>query len=622
MDRRSYLLLRRAAIAGVVFASILVVSFLVYRGGTVIPGSAFGVGTNMLVVAAALAVGIGFFVYLWRLETRTGSSFADAPKFFGDRAASSPDTFEDYDEVIVPLSDGRYPREQKLPASHTNVVKVSVHGQSASAQVDMTSTPPTLTSADEDQSSAWEAMRSRYPIVNQLAQTGHRPAIDLMEVAGLTRVEKTDHRNPDGTITHVLSKKAPALVGIVDHPRGLELVFEPLSGQDQRMWDRAKGKMSTQLGLTSLSTRQDGVKIVVAFNDKIADLPLSKPLTEPIRAEVTTGKLRAQIGMSAYGPAFIQFANNSGCVIGGVPGSGKTASMLPVFAGLANLVEMHVADGKLGLDLEPLTAICRTYDNLGGYELGRLYALLKSLKFLVDSRCRALAIQKATGIANFWNSDPQVREAAGLYPIFVVIDECQYWFDPGSTGMSKEDKAACDAVISIVRELIQRGRSLGIMVILTTQKPDANTIPTVIRDNASLKIAFRVTTREQGRTILGALGQDQESPVDITQDTPGRCVMDVEGYGSNLIQTNYVSPDDITTFLTQHRPVPDQFKQAVGYPLAMAMAAFNAGEYPPEPKINRGADTGGHMAVVDDPEDLLQSIDLGKASSVDDGLDD
>jgi S-DNA-T family DNA segregation ATPase FtsK/SpoIIIE len=574
---------------GAVASFVLVVAFVAYRLGTNVPGTSMSLTKELVATAILALIGVVYVYYLRRIETTAGTAYADVPRIFGSRAATYDTDDEEYFDPVERLPDGGFPREQQIPESHSNPISVkssaaALKGQQA--QIDTSGDQPHLIATDPD---AWgeclDPLTARYPIVRQIMQSGHKPVMELMEVAALGKVENKERRNPDNTITKVHRQRLPALVGLLDQPRGLHMLFEPLPGQEKRIWSRNLGKIQTHLGLTTITVDQDRHWMRLELNDKVADLPAGKPRPEPLPVAVEDKNFLSRLGMSAYGEAVINWADSSGMVVGGVPGSGKTASMLPVFAGLAEHAEIHVADGKLGYDLTPLTAICRTFDNDGKYEEGGLYALLKALKHMVDSKARATALMNTFGIANFWDVPKDLREEAGFYPIFVVIDECQFWLDPGRAGMSDESLSACDEIIAIIRTLIQRGRSLGIMVVLTTQKPDGKTIPTIIRDNAGLRIAFRVTTREQGKTILGDQGEGEARPTDIAKEHQGRCVMDVEGQGSNLIQTFYVKPLDIVEWLRDKKPVPDQFERCCGYSLTSAMEAVHNGENPPPPRL-------------------------------------
>jgi DNA segregation ATPase FtsK/SpoIIIE-like protein len=59
--------------------------------------------------------------------------------------------------------------------------------------------------------------------------------------------------------------------------------------------------------------------------------------------------------------------------------------------------------------------------------------------------------------------------------------------------------------------LVSKGRAFGLVVVLATQNPKAEVLNTLIRGNMSTRIAFRVSTVEHSRTILG-VGGAQELP--------------------------------------------------------------------------------------------------------------
>lgn len=274
----------------------------------------------------------------------------------------------------------------------------------------------------------------------------------------------------------------------------------------------------------------------------------------PPEATYDPGKFRSRLGITQHGEdAWITWAGSSGMVVGGVPGSGKTASMLPVFAAMHGEVELHVFDGKAGYDLHPLRHIAATYDNSGDVS-----APLETVRRLDRLRVlRAEALYEKAGINNFWNTPAAVRQKLGMVPVVLVLDEVQTWTD--TSGLSKEEKAVAEEITALVRSLIQKGRSAGIVTILTTQKPDATTIPTKIRDNASLKVSFRVSTVEQAVTILGKQSPGAPDPTHILIAQRGRCVMETEGHGIQLIQAGYVSPDELEVELADAKPVADQY---------------------------------------------------------------
>ncbi|MEB3052116.1 hypothetical protein KV112_20605 [Mycolicibacter sp. MYC123] len=401
----------------------------------------------------------------------------------------------------------------------------------------------------------WEAigadLRDRYPVVGEVWASGQAGIWELCESAGLLSTEAVPRTNADGSTTKVLRERCPTLVGIDETRDGIELAFEPLPGQSLAKWRTAVGAMRAALGLPTLTVDQVGPHMVVRTLDVVRQLPAALPRPEVLAFDWVAA--RSVLGETADGAlACIDWANNAGMVCGGVPGSGKTASLLPVFAGMAGHAEVHLFDGKASYDWEPLRPICRTFDASG--DLTAPLPLLNRLAELRELRARMLYEQ--TGIANFWSVPATHREALGLYPVIVVLDEAQTWLDP--TGLDPEEREVVTQIRRTVRTAVQKGRSSGLLLVVTSQKPTADAIPTNIRDNCDLRIAFRVKTRPAAEAVLGDMPERSPRPTEIPRSAPGRCVLDTAA-GHQQVQAYYVEPTVITVALAGHQPVPDQW---------------------------------------------------------------
>lgn len=363
----------------------------------------------------------------------------------------------------------------------------------------------------------------------------------LAEQLGLTRkLGAEDQVNGKfGTYTRKRTiVQVPTLMRVHIGRTGLTLTYRHMPGDSAGTWQaeadalraafKAWGGPSGELRIGEDSAGN----VVIFFNDR-----------DPFVGEIKSGtfdtsRMRSLLGVTASGePAWITWAGSSGLVVGGVPGSGKTASLIVVFAGMAGKADLYVFDGKAGFDLHPLRHIAKVYDRSGDTD-----APLETLRELERARVeRAEAMYSKLGANNFWNLSPEQRRKLGIRPVFVILDECQTWLD--TSGMDKDEKASASEITKLVRTLIQKGRSAGIVVVLTTQKPDASTIPTVIRDNSALKICFRVSTPEQAITVLGRQAPDAPDPTQIPMSAKGRFVMETEGMGIILGQAGYTPPD-------------------------------------------------------------------------------
>ncbi len=379
----------------------------------------------------------------------------------------------------------------------------------------------------------------------------------ILESAGIT-VSSTLPESVQGFYgvveRKVTTTTVPSLSDVRITRTGLRMTFAHQPGRSAKDWNAKADALRAGLKSAGLDASNmkisdgPGGEVVLHMND--ID-PFAGTTPESGRFDAERG--RSLLGITESGEeCWITWAGSSGLVVGGVPGSGKTASLLPVFSGMTGQCELHIFDGKAGFDLHPLRYISSTYDRSGD-----IAAPLETLRALDALRtARAEAMYSVLGANNFWNLTVEQKDKLGVKPVFIVLDECQTWLDP--SGMDKEEKSVADEVRKLVRTLVQKGRSAGIVVVLTTQKPDATSIPTVIRDNAALKICFRVSTPEQAVTVLGRQAPGAPDPTEILMSNKGRGVMETEGMGVVLFQAGYKEPATLDDELSQHKPVEDQ----------------------------------------------------------------
>lgn len=378
--------------------------------------------------------------------------------------------------------------------------------------------------------------------------------VQLFTTAGLAVKRVTKEPNPDGSACTVTTWTVPGFTHLHIAPTGLMVALKGVPGQTLSTYKAALPHLITAWNAPKLSVSEpEGGTFLMSFND-VDPFDRDFTLDGPTRYDADKGV--AELGISASGqPVELHFKGNSGAVVGGIVGSGKTASLMPVWAGMAGQAEFHVFDGKEGNDMAPLRHISRTYSSSDDLD-----APLLALQRLDETRKLRMAAQYAlTGESNFWNLSAQQREALGLYLIVVILDECQTWLD--TDGLSKEDKAKAEAIIRLVRTLIQKARSAGICVVLTTQKPDNTSMPTKIRDNCAIKICYAMETAAAAGTVLGTVSEGDPSPTEF--NSPGRCAVKRRGRGSDETQSFYIPIQRLEAILSRWNPVPDQQQVAV-----------------------------------------------------------
>lgn len=398
-------------------------------------------------------------------------------------------------------------------------------------------------------------LAQRYSILERLRDDDWLAG--LLESAGIT-VSSTSVESVTGTYgvveRKVTTTVVPSLTDVRITRTGLRMTFGHQPGRSARDWNSRLDALRAGLRAAGLDADNmrisdgDGGSVVLHLND--VD-PFAGTVPESGQFDAERG--RSLLGITEGGEeCWLTWSGNSGLVVGGVPGSGKTASLLPVFAGMADQCELHVFDGKSGFDLHPLRHVSTTYDRTGD-----IAAPLETLRKLEQLKTqRAEALYEVLGANNFWNLTQAQRDELGMKHVFCILDEVQTWTD--TSGMDKDEKAIATEITRLIRTLVQQARSTGIVIVLTTQKPDVTTIPSKIRDNAALKVCFRVSTPEQAITVLGRQAPGAPDPTEIRMSTKGRGVMETEGQGIVLFQAGYKEPATLDDELSQHKPVEDQ----------------------------------------------------------------
>lgn len=276
------------------------------------------------------------------------------------------------------------------------------------------------------------------------------------------------------------------------------------------------------------------MKIILFTTDPLEeDQTIYEPL--PLDEE----KMKVACAVDSVGETqSISFKHVSGMTVSGVPGSGKTAGLtsflLPV--ALSEDVELNIIDGKGGHDWAAYKPICGYYSN----DDENLEALRDYLQSAVeDMRERLQTMPEKLGIADFWNASVERRRAAGLKHKIIVIDECQNFFEKRT---NKEENALIQEIVRLATSIVKKGRSAGITLIATTQKPTSESLPTGLRDNCKLKICFRVTTKEAQKAALGDTSGDDRIDALSIRNAGGAIILADTG-DTSRVRFFYMNPD-------------------------------------------------------------------------------
>ena len=227
------------------------------------------------------------------------------------------------------------------------------------------------------------------------------------------------------------------------------------------------------------------------------------PLTEPLSWTDTV--LAGDVSTWVAGidqdvqPVTIRASDVSGIVVAGLAGYGKTVFLNARFCALAGseAVQFVLIDGKGGPDYDDLfTRAWLSAKDDPEKVRDHLVTVHRLMKVRQDT------IRATLGVKNMWHVGPSPS-----WPlVLIVIDEAHTFLNEtkGTDAESKRLDAIARQTVRLVEELVRKGRNVGIQVVLATQKPTGDAIPTRIRDNCQVSLSFAQRTSEAAVAVLGS----------------------------------------------------------------------------------------------------------------------
>jgi S-DNA-T family DNA segregation ATPase FtsK/SpoIIIE len=214
-------------------------------------------------------------------------------------------------------------------------------------------------------------------------------------------------------------------------------------------------------------------------------------------------------------------------LIGGEPGAGKSAllNVLVAYVALCLDCKLVLLDGK---QVE-LGQWRKCADAFVGPDIEQALRLLKRLQIMMDRR-----------YAYLLDCERRKITPADVFTAYVVaIDEIAYY--SATTG----DKKQREEFAALLRDLVARGRAVGIIVIAATQRPSSDIIPTSLRDLFAWRFAGRCTNDSSSDIVLGhGWANKGWSANSISPNNPGAGLLIAEGGSPQLVKTAYL--DDRT----------------------------------------------------------------------------
>lgn len=252
-----------------------------------------------------------------------------------------------------------------------------------------------------------------------------------------------------------------------------------------------------------------GITYVVFMDPPAASLPRQADLKDALMQHPGT-RHTFPVGAGPQGPVWESLRGHY--LVGGETGSGKTTWVLATVLALTQTerpeeLQVILVDPK-GVDFVPLAGLKHLACPVA-VEPDEADQALELAVRQIEVRQRLFLGRLARDLESY--------NAAGdekLPALLVVVDEV--------TDLALRLGLKSRFYKNLIR-LSSQGRSFGIHLLLATQNPKAEVLNTLIRGNLAGRIAFRVSTPEHSRTILGLPGAERLPRV------PGRLLARFDG---------------------------------------------------------------------------------------------
>lgn len=236
-------------------------------------------------------------------------------------------------------------------------------------------------------------------------------------------------------------------------------------------------------------------------------------------------------------------------LIGGEPGAGKS-SLINTIIGHGALCldcDLWLFDGKL-VELALWKDIARIFV---GNDIEEAIYRLRWLQWEMDVRYLQLEAARRR----------KIEQRDQLRIILGVIDELAYFTATSGSQDQREE------FITRLLDIVQRGRAVGIIMIVATQRPSADIVPTRVRDIFGYRVAFRCTTDSSSDIILAnGWASEGYSARSIDPEALGVGYALAEGGIPRRFKAGYLTDTDITTVVDHAKILRAHINTAAGTP--------------------------------------------------------
>ena len=483
----------------------------------------------------ALIIFLGLVAMVLHLEITPEKIIAKLqPYFIKEEAVEAPaNTFEEESQEFKTIED-RYPEEEKEvqeekieivlpPAEETLASEEEQKGEEPLEEEELKIEVKTVAQEDVVETLSQELVEKYGAFDPTLELSGFKfPTLDLLKDYGSSSItiDEDELEINKNKIIDTLRNYKIEIAKIKANIGPTVTLYEIVPAAGVRISKIKNLEDDIALSLSAL-----GIRIIAPIPGKGTvgiEVPNQKPSIVSMRSVIASQRfqkaemeLPIAIGKTISNETFVvDLAKMPHMLMAGATGQGKSVGLNAVLTSL--LYKKHPAEVKFVL-VDPKKVELNIYNKIERHYLAKLpdaedaiitdntkvIHTLNSLCIEMDNRyellknamCRNLKEYNAKFKARKLNPDDG---HAYLPYIVLVVDE----FADLIMTAGKE-------VETPIARLAQLARAIGIHLIIATQRPSVNVITGIIKANFPARIAFRVTSKIDSRTILDSGGADQ-----------------------------------------------------------------------------------------------------------------
>lgn len=195
-------------------------------------------------------------------------------------------------------------------------------------------------------------------------------------------------------------------------------------------------------------------------------------------------------------PIEVVIAGTPGLFVAGNPRMGKSNVQAAVACAVVRASDARLR--TIDASERELAIFEEVSDRHVGADIRRANRVLAELQAEITERGQLLKDARANELTR------DIARALDLDCICLQIDELAFF-------TSHDNRKAAEEFRARLRDIVSRGGACGVFTILATQKPEAEVVPSAVRDLLHLKLALACETPEQVDTILGR-GMHKQCP--------------------------------------------------------------------------------------------------------------